>query len=171
MEGKKNIMNLVGIGQDSHKFLNEKNTKDLILGGIKIESEYGLEGNSDADVIIHSLCNAISSAIGGDSLGTWSDDMCLNKGIKDSKEYLKVVMERIKKFNFSIGNVSIAVEAKKPFIKIEDINKMKEVCAEILEIGTIRIGITFTSGDGLTTFGRGEGIQVFSIVNLISDEN
>lgn len=164
-------MNLVGIGQDSHKFLEEKKVKDLVLGGVKIASEYGLEGNSDADVIIHSLCNAISSAIGGDSLSTWSDDMCLKKGIKDSKEYLKVVMEKMKQFNLKVGNVSIAVEAKRPFVKMEDINKMKEVLATMLEIGVIRVGITFTSGEGLTAFGKGEGIQVFSIVNLISDEN
>lgn len=164
-------MNLVGIGQDSHKFLEEKNVKDLILGGVKIESELGIDGNSDGDVIIHSLCNAISSAIGGDSLGTWSDDMCLNKGIKDSKEYLKVVMEKMKQFNLSVFNVSIAVEAKRPFIKMEDINKMKEFLAKILEIGVIRVGITFTSGEGLTAFGRGEGIQVISIVNLVTDEN
>jgi 2-C-methyl-D-erythritol 2,4-cyclodiphosphate synthase len=164
-------MNLVGIGQDSHKFLKEKNVKDLILGGIKIDFEYGLEGNSDADVIVHSLCNAISSAIGGDSLGTWSDEMCLKKGIKDSGEYLKVVMKKMKQFNSRITNVSIAVEAKKPFIKMEDINKMKDVLAKALEIEIIRLGITFTSGEGLTTFGRGEGIQVFSIVNLMSNEN
>lgn len=164
-------MNLVGIGQDSHKFLEKKSVKDLILGGVKIESELGIDGNSDGDVIIHSLCNAISSAIGGNSLGTWSDDMCLNKGIKDSKEYLKVVMEKMKQFNLRVGNISIAVEAKKPFVKIEDINKMKKVLAEILEIEKIRIGITFTSGEELTAFGRGEGIQVFSIVNLLSNEN
>lgn len=164
-------MNLVGIGQDSHKFLDEKNVKDLILGGVKIESEYGLIGNSDTDVIIHSLCNAISSAIGGDSLATWSDDMCLNKGIKDSKEYLKVIFEKIKINNLVVGNVSIAVEAKRPFVKIDDINKMKEKIAEILEIKKERVGITFTSGEGLTAFGRGEGMQVFSIVNLISNES
>jgi 2-C-methyl-D-erythritol 2,4-cyclodiphosphate synthase len=164
-------MNLVGIGQDSHKFLGEKNVKDLILGGIKIDFGYGLEGNSDADVIIHSLCNAISSAIGGNSLGTWSDEMCLKKGIKDSKEYLKVVIEKMKQFNLQIANVSIAVEAKKPFIKMDDINKMKNILAKALEIEAIRLGITFTSGEELTAFGKGEGIQVFSMVNLISNEN
>ena len=164
-------MNFVGIGQDSHKFLEEKNVKDLILGGVKIEYELGIKGNSDGDVIIHSICNAISSAIGGDSLGTWSDDMCLNKGIKDSKEYLKVVMEKIKVENLRVGNIAIAVEAKVPFIKIEEINKMKEKIAEILEIKKERVGITFTSGEELTAFGRGEAIQVISIVNLISNES
>jgi len=164
-------MNLVGIGQDSHKFLEEKNVKDLILGGVKIESELGIKGNSDGDVIIHSICNAISSAIGGDSLGTWSDDMCLNKGIKDSKEYLKVVMEKIKVENLRVGNIAIAVEAKVPFVKTEEINKIKGKIAEILEIKKERVGITFTSGEELTAFGRGEAIQVISIVNLISNES
>jgi 2-C-methyl-D-erythritol 2,4-cyclodiphosphate synthase len=164
-------MNLVGIGQDSHRFVKDKNTKDLILGGIKIDHDFGLEGNSDADVIIHSLCNAISSAIGGDSISTWSDDMCLNKGIKDSRMYLKVVLDKMKQLNLGVTNISIAVEAKKPFVKTEDIKKMKDVLAKLLEIKTTRVGITFTSGEGLTAFGRGEGIQVFCMVNLISNEN
>ena len=72
----------VGIGQDSHRFA--KLRKPLILGGVKISERGGLSGNSDSDVILHSLCNALSSAIGGDSLSTWSDDMC-RRGVLDSQ--------------------------------------------------------------------------------------
>jgi 2-C-methyl-D-erythritol 2,4-cyclodiphosphate synthase len=162
-------MNKVGIGQDSHKFLKEKGTKDLILGGLKINYDFGLDGNSDADVIIHSLCNALSSAIGGESLSTWADKMC-QEGIKDSVKYLEVILEKIKENNYSVGNISIAIEAKEPKLQTE-IERMKNKLAEVLDINVNQIGITATSGESLTAFGRGEGIQAFSIVNLFSNEN
>ena len=162
-------MNKVGIGQDSHKFLKEKGLKDLILGGIKINYDFGLDSNSDADVVLHSLCNALSSAIGGESLSTWADKMCQD-GIKDSVKYLEVVLEKIKQNNYSIGNISVAIEAKKPRLQTE-IERMKNKLAQVLNINVNQIGITATSGEGLTAFGRGEGIQAFSIVNLFSNEN
>lgn len=162
-------MNKVGIGQDSHKFLKEKDIKDLILGGIKIDYDFGLNGNSDADVVIHSLCNALSSAIGGESLSTWADKMCQD-GIKDSVKYLDLVLDKIKDSDYSIGNISITIEAKKPKLQTE-IERMKNKLSEVLKININQIGITATSGEDLTAFGRGEGIQAFSIVNLISNEN
>jgi len=162
-------MNKVGIGQDSHQFLKEKNTKDLILGGLKIDYEFGLDSNSDGDIVLHSLCNALSSAIGGGSLSTWADKMCQN-GIKDSVKYLEVVLEKIKENNYSIGNISVAIEAKEPKLQTE-IERIKNKLAQVLNININQIGITATSGEELTAFGRGEGIQAFSIVNLVSNEN
>ncbi len=162
-------MNKVGIGQDSHKFLKEKGTKDLILGGLKIDYEFGLDSNSDGDVVLHSLCNALSSAIGGESLSTWADKMCQN-GIKDSIKYLDLVLEKIKESNYSIGNISIAIEAKNPRLQAE-IKSIKNKLSKVLNINVNQIGITATSGESLTAFGRGEGIQAFSIVNLFSNEN
>ena len=85
-------MDRVGIGQDSHKFAKKK---PLILGGVKVADKGGLEGNSDSDVILHSLCNALSSAIGGDSLSTWSDNMC-KRGIKDSQKYVEYIFKKEK---------------------------------------------------------------------------
>lgn len=162
-------MNKVGIGQDSHRFLKEKKTKELILGGIKIDYDFGLDGNSDADVVIHSLCNALSSAIGGESLSTWADKM-YQDGIENSVKYLEVVLEKIKENNYLIGNVSIAIEAKEPKLQSK-IERMKNKLAEVLNINIKQVGITATSGEGLTAFGKGEGIQAFSIVNLFSNES
>lgn len=159
-------MSRVGIGQDSHPFEKAKN-KPLILGGVKISDGGGLQGNSDGDVIIHSLCNALSSAIGGDSLGTWSDDICLKQGIKDSTKYLKYILNIIKSKNYILENISISVEAKKPYLSIDVIKKIKEKLAMLLNINLDQIGITFTSGKELTAFGRGEAIQTFSIVSLL----
>jgi len=156
-------MNRIGIGQDSHRF---GGNKPLILGGVVISKNNGLKANSDGDVITHSLCNALSSAVGGDSIGTWADRMCLKQGIKDSTKYLEHIVSIIKNKNYLLENISISVEAKRPRLDIKTIIKIKKRLAELLDINLDQIGITFTSGEELTAFGKGKGIQVFTIVIL-----
>lgn len=159
-------MGRVGIGQDSHGFDNGK--KALVLGGVKIAASGGLAGKSDADVILHSLCNALSSAIGGDSLSTWSDKMC-EAGIVDSKKYVERIFKKVEAEGYKVENVSISVEAKKPYLKLETTRKMKASIAKILGIEIDQVGITFTSGEGLTAFGKGLGIQSIAAVSLSKD--
>lgn len=153
----------IGLGQDSHKFAADK--KPLVLGGVMISKNGGLAANSDGDVILHSLSNALSSAIGGDSLSTWSDAM-VKKGITDSSKYLQVIFSKVKKAGFALENVSIAVEAKRPYLKETATSKIKQKIAGLLEVATNQVGLTFTSGEELTAFGRGQGIQATSIVLL-----
>lgn len=156
----------VGLGQDSHRFEEEKSKKPLIFGGVLIPGEVGLKANSDGDVILHALCNALSSAAGGDSLGTWADKMCLKKGITDSREYLKVALKMVKQAGFKVNNISLAVEAKKPRLSLKTVAKIKTNIAKLTNISPEGVGITFTSGEGLTAFGKGEAIQTFAIVLL-----
>lgn len=153
----------VGFGQDSHRFSDDKN-KPLILGGVIIEGERGLESNSDGDPIIHALCAAIEQALGGENFSTYADKMCKN-GIIDSVEYLKVAKEHLRESGYRIGNLGISVEAKSPRI-IPLAAKIKERLGDVLEIEARQIGINATTGEGLTAFGLGEGIQVFAVVNL-----
>ncbi len=154
----------VGFGQDSHRFSDDVKKK-LILGGIEIKGEKGLEGNSDADVIIHAICAAIEQALGRINFSVYADEMC-SQGIIDSAEYLKVALSHMKKDGYNINNLGISIEAKTPkILPIED--RMKNRLAEILEIKKSQIGINATSGEGLTAFGRGEGIQVFVVISLI----
>jgi len=167
---QKNILRMtfsdfkMGIGQDSHKF-SKDNNKKLILGGFIVPNENGMEANSDGDIILHALFNAISTAIGETSLGFYADEMC-KKGITDSKEYLEVMLEKMKKKSLEINNASISIEAKKP--KLEQYNgAIKESLSKILKIEKGKIGIAFTSGEGLTDFGKGDGMQCFVIVSLI----
>lgn len=158
----------IGIGQDSHGFEKEPakgGGKPLVLGGVEIAKTGGLSGKSDADVILHSLCNALSSAVGGDSLSTWSDEMC-KQGIADSQKYLAYIFEVVSRKNYKVLNISISVEAKKPYVEMEVIKKMKSKIAELLEVGESQVGITFTSGEWLTAFGRGLGIQSIAQVLL-----
>src|SRR3989344_1953336 len=98
----------IGFGQDSHKFSQNRSRK-LILGGYIVPNEIGMEANSDGDLILHALFNAISSAIGLKSLGHYADPM-LERGITDSREYLKTILEKLKEKNLRINNVSISIE-------------------------------------------------------------
>ena len=158
----------IGLGQDSHRFANPQvdGGKPLILGGVKISESVSLAANSDGDVILHSICNALSSAIGGDSLSSWADEMCLKKGIKDSKKYVEYIFKKVKQKKYRVANVSICVEAKKPCLDLKIIKKIKEKIASLLEINIQQVGITFTSGENLTPFGQGKGIQSIAQVLL-----
>jgi len=154
----------VGIGQDSHKFDFENTEKKLILGGVVFEGYPPLQGNSDADVILHSITNAISGVTCVNILGETSDKMCLEQGITDSREYLR---EALKYLNgCKIVHISISIECLTPKItpKIPEIRKS---ISALLDLPENCIGITATTGEGLTEFGKGNGIQVFSCVTVI----
>ena len=153
----------IGFGQDSHKFSVKKNKK-LFLGGYKIKNEIGLEADSDGDVVLHALFNAISQSIGERSLGHYSDKMCKN-GVADSREYLKVMLNKLNQKSLKINNIGIMIEASKPRLE-QYTDKIKASLSGILSIGTENIGITYTSGDGLTPFGQGKGMQCFVVVTV-----
>lgn len=157
----------VGMGQDSHQFSKDENKK-LFLGGIEIEGEIGLEGNSDADVVIHAICRAIEQALGSPDFDIYSDKMC-KTGVTDSREYLKVAVRNMEIKAYVINNIGISFECKKPKI-FPLTEKIKKSLATILKVGREQIGISASTGEGLTSFGRGEGIQVFVIVSLIKNE-
>ena len=151
----------VAIGQDSHRFDFENKNRDLILGGVVFEGATPLSGNSDADVVLHSITNAVSGITCVNILGKIADDMC-KAGITNSEEYLK---EALKYLDNKIIHLSISIECKTPKItpKIEE---MRKNISRILNIPETSVGITATTGEGLTEFGKGNGISVFSIITV-----
>lgn len=151
----------VAIGQDSHRIDYENKEKKLILGGIEFEESYSLLGNSDADVVLHSITNAVSGITCKNILGKISDDMC-KSGITDSEEYLK---ESLKYLSEKITHISIAIECLVPKISPK-IPEMRENIARILKITPNCVGITATTGEGLTEFGKGNGISVFACITV-----
>ncbi len=155
-----------GLGQDSHRFDFENKTKKLVLGGIVFDGEPPLLGNSDADVVLHALCNAISGVTGVNILGAVSDALCLKHGITDSTVYLHEALNYLK--DWRLTHVSFSLECKTPKITPK-IPEMKARISELLGLEKQDIGITATTGEGLTAFGRGEGIQVFCILTAIND--
>ncbi|NJD01743.1 MAG: 2-C-methyl-D-erythritol 2,4-cyclodiphosphate synthase [Ruminiclostridium sp.] len=154
----------VGIGQDSHRFDFDDKEKKLILGGVHFKDHPPLKGNSDADVILHSITNAISGITCVNILGEISDDMCLNRGITDSKAYLAEALKHLR--DSKIVHVSISIECLTPKITPR-ILEIRKSLSELLVIPETCIGMTATTGEGLTQFGQGLGIQVFSCVTVI----
>ncbi len=152
----------VGIGQDSHKIDYSNQNKKLILGGIEFEENFSLLANSDGDVVLHAITNAISGITCKNILGKISDEMC-RKGIKNSEEYLK---EALKYLNEPINHISISIECAVPKINPK-IEEMRSNIARILNITENCVGITATSGEGLTECGKGNGINVFACVSVV----
>lgn len=151
----------VAIGQDSHAFDFEDKEKKFILGGVVFDEITPLKGNSDTDVVLHAVTNAVSGITGKNILGKVSDEMCKN-GIKDSKVYLQ---EALKYLNEKIVHLSIAIECKTPKIEPKREEMVKSI-AKILNISETQIGITATTGEGLTEFGKGNGVSVFACITV-----
>lgn len=150
-----------GIGQDSHRFLPEDSTKPCVLGGIIFDNVPGFQANSDGDVVLHAICNAISSLTGVLILGDVADTLCLKEGISCSEVYLEKALETLGKQ--LVTHVAITIEAKKPKIKPR-LLEMRQNIAKLMKLTLSQVGITATTGEGLTDFGCGDGVQVFVIV-------
>ena len=154
------------IGQDSHRFEEgtfDSSSNGIMLGGVKIPFDRKSQANSDGDVILHALTNAVSGLTGVNILGGAADKICLEQGIKDSRVYLA---EGLKYLGDSkIVHVSMTVECLRPKLK-DHIPEIKSSVAGLLSIDPSHVGLTATTGEGLTGFGRGEGIQVFAVMTF-----
>ncbi len=153
-----------GIGQDSHRFLPSNSSKLCMIGGLIFEDAPGFMANSDGDVVLHAICNAISSLTGVLVLGDIADDLCLKNGITDSEVYLVEAMKTLG--NQKITHVAISIEAKKPRLKPRII-EMRANIARIMELSISQVGITATTGEGLTSVGCGDGLVAFVIITTI----
>ena len=154
-----------GLGLDSHRFHEDSSEKKpLILGGVNFESELSLKGNSDADVVLHAITDAISSITGNTIIGAKADELC-QQGITDSREYLKLALADLK--DYSISHVAIALECQQP--KIDPmVERMRTSIAQLLGVAFSDVGITATSGEALNDVGRGLGIHCTVILTVVS---
>lgn len=153
---------LSGTGFDVHAF-DDKG--EMLLGGVKIESDYGFKAHSDGDVAIHALIDALLGAAGMGDIGMlFPDNDDSYKGI-DSKELLKVVVKKIYNFGFVIVNVDLTITAQKPRVGKYKL-PMRRTLAEILNIDSSRVNIKATTTEKLGFIGRGEGVGVIANANL-----
>lgn len=155
-----------GLGQDSHRFESDNTDKKLILGGVIFDDAPALQGNSDADVILHAVTNAISGITGVNILGKISDDLCLKQGITDSSVYLAEALKYLG--DWQLCHLSMSIECLRPKITPK-IPALKANLSQLLKLTESDIGITATTGEGLTDFGRGDGIQVLCIVTAVQN--
>lgn len=153
-----------GLGLDSHRFVEGDSDKLLVLGGLVFDDAPGLDGNSDADVILHALTDAISGVTGKTVIGAVADRMC-REGIRDSKEYLKVALAELG--DWQISHVSIALECLRPKIDPK-VAALRESIAGLLGVGADDVCITATTGEGLTDCGRGLGIHASVVVTVVA---
>lgn len=158
------------IGQDSHRFSSDLDLagepdRRLILGGLVLEGERPLAGNSDADVLLHALTNAVSGITGRNILGSRADELCLRQGIRDSAVYLQEALSDLYELGWSLTHLSLSVEGKRPkFAPWMD--ALRQRLAELTGLHIQDVGLTATSGEELTSFGRGEGLQVFCLITV-----
>ena len=155
-----------GIGRDSHRFLPVDSSKPCIIGGIIFDGVPGLDADSDGDVVYHAICNAITSLSGIPILGGIARDLCRKDGITDSQVYLEKALHTLGRQK--IVHLAISIEGKRPYFE-EKIETMRKKIASALKIQPKQVGITATSGDGLTDFGCGDGLQCFSQLTTVEE--
>jgi 2-C-methyl-D-erythritol 2,4-cyclodiphosphate synthase len=156
----------IGFGYDIHKF---KKDKELILGGVKIVSSKGLDGHSDADVLLHALMDALLGAAGLNDIGHFFPNMDSKYKNISSIILLKLVYKKLKKQNFSIDNVDISIVAQTPKI-YPFIEEMKSNISKAIKLKKERIGIKATTNEGIGFIGRGEGIAAMAVASIYKEK-
>jgi 2-C-methyl-D-erythritol 2,4-cyclodiphosphate synthase len=152
----------IGFGFDVHQL---KEGRDFFLGGIKINHSKGAVGHSDADVLIHAVCDALLGAANLGDIGFHFPDTSSEYKNIDSKILLKKVITLIEAKNFSIGNIDVTLCLQQPKISAY-IPQMKAALAPILNISEEDISIKATTTEKLGYVGREEGISCYAVVLL-----
>jgi 2-C-methyl-D-erythritol 2,4-cyclodiphosphate synthase len=152
----------IGIGYDVHKLVADRK---LVLGGVVIPFEKGLLGHSDADVLVHAVCDALLGAAGMGDIGRHFPDTELKYKDISSLILLAETNAMIRNKGFSIRNIDTIIFAEAP--KISPFHKqMQENLAHAVEVDAGCINIKATTTEGLGTIGKGEGIAAMSIALL-----
>ncbi len=149
----------IGMGYDVHQLVEGR---DLWLGGIKIEHTHGLLGHSDADVLIHAVCDALLGAANMRDIGYHFPDTADETDGIDSKILLAKTMELIKSKGYTLGNIDCTVCAEQPKLNphIED---MKICMAKVMQADIDQISIKATTTEKLGFTGRKEGISAYAV--------
>lgn len=155
----------IGYGVDVHRL---EEGRDFILGGVKLPASFGAVGHSDADVLIHAICDALLGALNLRDIGFhFADTDPQYKGI-DSTILLKGVMDLVKGKGYRIGNIDATVILEKPKVN-PHIPAMQSVLAPILEIDADRLSIKATTHEKVDSFGAGEAVKAYAACLVIKD--
>lgn len=150
----------VGFGYDVHALVPDR---ELWLGGIKIEHTLGLLGHSDADVLIHAICDALLGAANMRDIGYHFPDTAGEYKDIDSKILLAETMKLLRDAGYTLGNIDATVAAERPKLN-PYIPEMKRVLAEVLQADVADISIKATTTEKLGFTGRQEGIAAYATV-------
>lgn len=149
----------VGMGYDVHQLVPDR---DLWLGGIKIEHTLGLLGHSDADVLIHAICDALLGAANMRDIGYHFPDTAAETDGIDSKILLKKTVDLIATKGYRVGNIDSTICAEKPKIN-PHIPAMCKTLAEVIGTDIDNISIKATTTEKLGFTGRQEGISAYAV--------
>ena len=157
----------VGFGYDVHKLVQGR---ELWLGGIKIEHSEGLLGHSDADVLIHAICDALLGAANLRDIGYHFPDTAHEYENIDSKILLKKTMMLLRDAGYELGNIDATVAAERPKLN-PHIPRMKQVLASVMGTEEDNISIKATTKEKLGFTGRQEGMAAYAtvLITKISD--
>ena len=149
----------IGMGFDVHRLVEGR---DLWLGGIKIEHTLGLLGHSDADVLIHAICDALLGAANMRDIGYHFPDTGKEFHNIDSKILLRRTTQLLKDKGWKIGNIDATICAERPKIN-PHVEAMKETLAPLMDISTDDVSIKATTTEKLGFTGREEGISAYAV--------
>ena len=155
----------VGFGIDVHRFVENR---DLWIGGVKIPYEFGLAGHSDADVLIHAICDALLGAANLRDIGYQFPDTSAEFLNIDSKILLRRTGELLKEKGYRIGNIDSTVAAQAPKLN-SHIPAMQETMATVLGIDPDCLSIKATTTEKLGFEGRKEGVTAYATVLIEKD--
>lgn len=154
----------IGHGYDVHALVSDR---ALVLGGVTIPYHLGLLGHSDADVLVHALCDALLGAIGAGDIGKhFPDNDASFKGI-DSFKLLAIVLEKVALRGYRLGNLDVTIIAQRPKLA-PFIPQMREKLAAACACSLEQVNVKATTTEGLGFEGRGEGISAHAVVLLIA---
>jgi len=155
----------IGNGIDVHALVTGRS---LVLGGVTIPFERGLKGHSDADALLHAICDAVLGALGVGDIGAHFPDTDPRYKDADSRILLRTIWQRAVAEGYSLGNVDATVVAEAPRLA-PYIRQMTANIASDLGAGIEQVNVKATTTEGLGFAGRGEGIAVLATVLLIRD--
>lgn len=157
----------VGIGNDTHRLVAGR---PLILGGVRIESERGADGHSDADALSHALADAILGALCEGDIGVHFPDSDSQWKDADSLQLLARVCWLARERGFHLVNADATIMLERPKLR-EHIGPIRETLAKTLQVDSGCISVKAKTGEGLDAVGRGEAVTVQAIVLLMANQS
>ncbi|MGB1446625.1 MAG: 2-C-methyl-D-erythritol 2,4-cyclodiphosphate synthase [Arenicellales bacterium] len=155
----------IGQGYDVHRL--EKG-RELWLGGVLIPHSFGLSGHSDADVLLHAICDAVLGAAGAGDIGQHFPDSDPAHRGRNSREFLKIVGEIAKAGGWSVSNIDATIVAQKPKLSPYVVQMCGNIAADLGLLPT-QVNIKATTTEGLGFVGREEGIAAMAVAMLTSE--
>ena len=156
----------IGHGFDAHAL---EAGYPLVIGGVRIPHDQGLRGHSDADVLIHALCDALLGAAGLGDIGGLFPDTDSTHAKRNSREFLEVVIEMLRKRGYRVVNVDSTVIAEMPKIS-PFVAQMRAILSNVLALDVSRVNIKATTTEGLGYIGRQDGIAAHAVVLLSTSD-